>query len=187
MTEETTKKSSALSKTQEVVEAARKRAEAAKMVEEKNPPQKEGERHLTDEEREQMIDSAEKMAEGKVQSRAGTLTGKIDVEAMGDVKGDGRDAKDYDDGDPDKRFGVPTYEHGLKATKAGVDESTETSPSLVKDNISPRTKAEMDRGSKALSERKSSAEAARRNTRTTVTDINDDPEGKKGASEASKK
>jgi hypothetical protein len=168
-----------LSKTQELIEAARLRNKAEQEVAEtpKNPVTK---NNLSDEEVEVMREGAEKRAAVKVQAKAGSLTGVIDVDAMGDVKGDGGDAKDYADNDPAKALGVPVYQHGLGATKDGVDEYA-GSETVYGHRTSARTNAELERGREALAGVKASRAAARAvPSRTVVTDV-DDTDGSKAA------
>jgi len=135
-------------KTKELLEAARKRREIEQANSDQQP--KVVEQRFSDEELATMKEDAEKLAEGKVQAKAGTIDGTIDIEAMGDVKGDGGDAKDYDDGDPDKALGVPTYIHGLHETKDGVDTFTAVDN---ESRISARTRAEQQRGREIVSGR----------------------------------
>jgi len=153
MTEKTEKATT--SKAAELVEAAKKRRE----LEQANStqPPKTVEERFSDEELAQLKKDAEVMAAAKVQAKAGTMTGKLDVEAMGDVKGDGGDAADYDDGDPDKALGVPTYIHGLHETREGVDTVT----AVAKENhVSARTRAEQQRGKDVISGRAADREKA---------------------------
>jgi hypothetical protein len=133
-------------KTKEMVEAAKQRAKLAKEAE----AQKNTDTGLSPEAEASMKDAAEEKAAVKVQARDGTIDGKIDVEAMGDVKGDGRDAKDYEDSDPDKAKGVPVYKHGLSATKDGVDEAVALNRAAGETRFSKRTEAEINRGKEVL-------------------------------------
>lgn len=158
-----TDKTSTVSKTQELVEAARKRKE----IEQANStqPAKTPEQRFSDAELDQLKEDAEIKAEGKVQAKAGTITGKVDVEAMGDVKGDGGDAKDYDDNDPDKALGVPTYIHGLAETKGGVDTITAVD---AENHVTARTRAEQARGREVIEGREADRAAAQSNRRVTA-------------------
>lgn len=97
-------------------------------------------------------ESAQQMADAKPQSQHGTLDG-IDIEAMGDVKGDGGDAKDYDDGDPHKALGVPTYVHGLNESRGG-----ENTALPRETRLSERTLAEQDRGAEVAKGHQSARE-----------------------------
>lgn len=177
---DTTTVGGTVSKTKELIEAARKRNE----IEQANADAPVGDSRpqasFSDEELDQLKADAELMAQGKVQAKAGTLDGTIDVEAMGDVKGDGGDAKNYEDGDPAKALGVPTYIHGLHETKGGQE--TSLAPET---RISARTIAEQQRGAEVIKghgeardrARKAATEAGeRRGSRTVVTDAEEDPE-----------
>lgn len=173
------------SKTQELVAAAKKRQEIEKANQEQTQPVTPANRlrdNLTDDELDSVKAAAEEQAEGKVQAKAGTIDGTVDIEAMGDVKGDGGDAKDYDDDDPAKALGVPVYEHGLAEIRGGVDtiQATET-------RLSKRTALEQSRGKEVLDghhEARQKARAAqdeadgapprRTPTRTIVTDDAED-------------
>lgn len=163
------------SKAQRVAEAAKLRAKVEAEHERQLPTGNEP----PEEYRENMKAAAEEAASVKVQPRVGTITGEIDVEAMGDVKGDGRDAKDYPDNDPDKALGVPTYVHGLHETSVG---GTTTQDKLFADRgVSEKTKAEMSRGEDAISHRAEQRTAAKKSTtRTVVTDADSDPDGEAG-------
>lgn len=99
-------------------------------------------------------DAAVEKAAAKPQSVHGTLDG-IDVEARGDVKGDGGDAKDYDDGDPDKYKSPPTYQYGLDEIKAG-----ENTALPRETRISDRTAAEQSRGAEVQKGHSSARERA---------------------------
>jgi hypothetical protein len=147
------------SKTQELVAAAKKRQEIERTNQENTPVVSTASRlkdNLTDEELDTVKAAAEEQAEGKVQAKAGTIDGTVDIEAMGDVKGDGGDAKDYDDGDPAKALGVPVYEHGLAEIRGGVDtiQATET-------RLSKRTALEQARGKELLEGHREAREKAR--------------------------
>lgn len=172
-----------VSKTQELVEAARRRKEVEEAAAEVTAPSGTTARpSLTDEEREVMKEGAEERISTRPQYVNASLTGKLDPEAMGDVKGDGGDAKDYPEGDPDKALGVPVYEHGLAETRLGVD-VFQTAQNARETRVSARTQAEIERGRKAASDAKISRETAR-NGRTVVTDVSDDPEGEEGRRKA---
>lgn len=182
------------SKTQKLVEAAKTRMQAERELDENNNSRADAraETDKTDEDKraeKNRIEAAKEMAKVKVQARANTIDGEIDVEARGDVKGDGGDAKDYPDDDPDKALGIPVYEHGLHETTV-AGEKFGNSKTLFGDRISPRTQAEMDRGKKSLSNSKSSRSNETRrasSTRTAVTDANTDPDGEQGKAEAERK
>ncbi len=183
---DTTTVGGTVSKTKELIEAARKRNEIEQANADAPVGDSRPQANFSEEELDQLKADAELMAEGKVQAKAGTLDGSIDVEAMGDVKGDGGDAKDYADDDPAKALGVPVYEHGLNETQNGADRFANTS---IDDNrVSKRTQAEIERGRTALSDRTEAPSASRRSerstSRTVVTDANDDPDGEKGKAKA---
>lgn len=173
------------SKAQELVEAARRRNQIEQEVAEGNEDQAPNGVPEDEKTREAMKEAAEEKAAVKPQAVAGSLDG-IDVEAMGDVKGDGGDAKNYEDGDPDKALGVPNYVHGLDESKATGESVTDAAAHGTR--ISKRTDAEMQRGREALNQRYESNAQARR-SRVTVTDADDDPKGDKGkkAAEAAAK
>jgi hypothetical protein len=140
-----------MGKDEHIKEAAEKRHEMLKDVDEATAPAATSQNpadYLNEEEVEGLRHRAATAAEVKVQPRAGTLTGEIDIDAMGDVKGDGGDAKDYPDDDPAKKLGVPVYAHGLASTKEGVDEVTQAERTLHGVEPSEATKAEMDMGRK---------------------------------------
>jgi hypothetical protein len=149
-------------KTKEMVEAAKQRAKLAKEAE----AQKNTDTGLSPEAEATMKEAAEEKAAIKVQARDGTIDGKIDVEAMGDVKGDGRDAKDYDDDDPDKAKGVPVYKHGLSATKDGVDEAVSLKRAAGETRFSKRTEAEVNRGKEVLAGSTGRTETATKNSKS---------------------
>lgn len=129
-------------------------------------------------------EAAEELVRVRPQAVDKSLTGELDVEAMGDVKGDGGDAKDYDDGDPAKALGVPVYEHGLAEHNADLDAGKRAA--LMGNQISERTRAEQERGQKALSNRRDADTSTKRATRTVVTDADEDPDGDKGKTKAEK-
>ena len=135
------------SKSQAIIEAAeaRARARAEKGEDQVNDTTRRYATEIEDAD----LEAAQKEADTRVQAAAQSMTGKVDVEAMGDVKGNGGDAKNYADGDPDKALGVPTYAYGLNDVKAGGAELN-TAPGNVQ---SAKTKAEIDRGKKVLSDR----------------------------------
>lgn len=158
-----------MSKTDELAKAAEKRHEIQKKIAEDTqpaPPPARAEDRMTDAELEGLKEKAEVQAEHNVQGRAGTLTGEIDIEAMGDVKGDGGDAKYYDDDDPAKALGVPVYEHGLNQTKGGVDEVVRAA---TKAEPSASTKAEMERGARAVGDRSTRDYSKSSDNKTTAT------------------
>lgn len=173
-------------KAQQLAEAAKRR----NLVEqEANRSRKSGDNFDNrDEEAEQAKKEAgELLASQRPQAVAQSLAG-IDPDAMGDVKGDGGDAKEYDDADPAKALGVPTYEHGLK--EHSTDGSIEAGQRKVfGEKISERTRAEQERGRKAIEGRSASDTTERRAsaTRTVVTDADADPDGKSGTKEAEAK
>lgn len=157
-------------KTQRIVEAAKARTRAEREVAERhNAPTPEN--RLSDEERAQMEESAQKMADLKVQPRAGTIDGDIDLEARGDVKGDGGDAKDYDEGDPDKYVSPTTAEYGLAEDTVRGPYFAGTTALTGDDNISERTRQEMSRGREVVDGR--GGNRSRPRTRTVVSDDND--------------
>lgn len=187
------------SKAEKLIEANRKRKEAEQANADANKSVELEREDLNKEDqatKDQKIDAAEKRAEIKVEAMAGTMDGNIDVEAMGDVKGDGGDAKDYDDGDPDKALGVPVYEHGLGATRDGGDVYSPAAEEALEgkeSRMSSQTKAEIEAGRAAL-EGRDNAERNRRRTqaeldgsRTVVTDDETDPEGDAGKAKAEAK
>lgn len=155
---------STVSKTKELVEAARKRKELEQANSIAQP--KTVEQRFSDDELNQLKADAELMAEAKVQAKSGTIDGVIDIEAMGDVKGDGGDAKDYDDNDPDKALGVPVFIHGLHETRGGVDTITAVAGET---RVSARTRAEQQRG-KEIVEGKEADRASRVRTETATDD-----------------
>jgi hypothetical protein len=166
------------SKAQELVEAARRRNQIEQEIAEGEDADTTNEPATTEEEKiaeEQKKEAAEELASAKPQAVAGSLDG-LDVEAMGDVKGDGGDAKNYADNDPDKALGVPTFEHGLAENKATGDTPPEV---LTETRISKRTEAELARGREAVATKNEAREQATRG-RVTVTDADDDPKGEKG-------
>lgn len=181
------------SKAEKLLEANRKRKLAEEANAEANEPTDLQREELSKEDeatKEQKIDAAEKRAEIKVEAMAGSLTGDIDVEAMGDVKGDGGDAKDYDDDDPDKALGVPVYEHGLAATREGVDVYSPAAEQAIEGEtrVSARTRAELQRGKEVLAGRApADVRSEQTRTRTVVTDANSDPDGEKGKAKAEAK
>lgn len=175
---DTTTVGSTVSKTKELIEAARKRNEIEQANADAPVGDSRPQARFSDEELDQLKADAEIMAEGKVQAKAGTLDGSIDVEAMGDVKGDGGDAKNYDDDDPAKGLGVPTYIHGLHETKGGAE--TSLAPET---RISARTAAEQARGKEVLqghseararAQKLSAQSGETRKSRTVVTDAEED-------------
>lgn len=183
-------------KSKELIEAAKRRAELNKKAEEEgNAPNRTGsnpETYMSDEEIAVAKEGAQEIADLKVQARAGTIDGKIDIEAMGDVKGDGRDAKDYDDSDPDKALGVPTWAHGLHATQMGVETTEDLKRRAGETFISEQTLAEQEAGRQSIARaaRRTSDEQAAGARKTIVTDDELDPdgvEGKKRAEAAAKK
>lgn len=159
------------SKSAELLAAARARAAAAREAEEKINA--DGTAVETETEVDNKIAAAELAAETRVQSRDGTLTGEIDVTAMGDVKGDGRDANEYPDSDPAKALGVPTYEHGLHADPQ--DNAEAPVPRVTR--ISEKTRLERERGRQAIAARNSGDErtASRKPFKTVIEDGDDTP------------
>lgn len=157
-------------KTQRIVEAAKNRTRAEREVAERNGPVTE-ENRFDEAEQAQMQESAQKMADLKPQAAAGTIDGEIDLEARGDVKGDGGDAKNYDDGDPDKYVSPTTAEYGLSEDTVRGPYFAGTS-ALGDRNISEQTRAEMERGRKVVDGRGGSR--SRPTTRTVITDDSDD-------------
>lgn len=172
-----------VSKTQELVEAARRRKDVEEAAATSTAPASPLARdNLSEEELGVMKSGAEERISVRPQAVNQSLTGELDINAMGDVKGDGGDAMNYDDGDPAKKLGVPTYQHGLAETRLGGDVLT----SAVQEREtrqSARTQAELERGRKALGDAKISRETARTG-RTVVTDASDDPDGDAGARKA---
>jgi hypothetical protein len=136
-----------MSKDDKIKQAAEKRHEMLKDADQR------AEGGLTEEAIEGLRNRAETAAEVKVQPRVGTLTGDVDVDAMGDVKGDGGDAKYYDDGDPAKALGVPVWQHGLASTKEGVDEVAQADRTLNGVEPSEATKEEIEAGKQATTTR----------------------------------
>lgn len=181
------------SKAEKLLEANRKRKLAEEANMEANEPTDLQRDNLNKEDeatKEQKIEAAEKRAEIKVEAMAGSLTGDIDVEAMGDVKGDGGDAKDYADDDPAKALGVPVYEHGLAATREGTDVYSPAAEQAIEGDtrVSARTRAELQRGKEALAGRTPAEDKSERvRTRTVVTDADADPDGDKGKAKAEAK
>lgn len=170
-------------KAQQLAEAAKRRnlveQEANKSRLAGNAPENRDEDYV-----EGKREAGEELASQRPQAVASSLAG-IDPEAMGDVKGDGGDAKNYDDGDPAKALGVPTYEHGLGENT--TDGSLEAGQRRVLgEKLSERTRAEQERGQRALQGRGESAKATR-SSRTVVTDADDDPDGENGKLEAEAK
>lgn len=169
------------SKAEELVEAARRRNLAEQEAAENNGA--DGNTAEDEAAKEGMKDAAETLASIKPQAVAGSLAG-IDVEAMGDVKGDGGDAKNYADNDPDKALGVPTYAHGLSEDTARGPYFAGTS---VQDGevggdtrISKKTELELRRGREAISNKAAESRDIARRSRVSVTDATDDPTGEKG-------
>jgi|GEM_PF-5880017 len=172
-----------VSKAEELLKAARERANIAEETDKAKAETEKADARVQDQVAEnKRAAAADEKIEGRVQARAASLTGEVDPDAMGDVKGDGRDAKDYPDDDPDKYLGVPTYEHGLAATNADNPYGTRQSE---------RTRAEIERGRQLLEAKKSSREReapkAGTRTRTVVTDADEDPKGEEGAKKAEAK
>lgn len=169
------------SKADELLAAARARNQQAKEADDKNPKTPLDEQEKKPETVEAKIAAAEQMAETRVQAKAGTIDGTIDVEAMGDVKGDGRDAKDYPDTDPDKQLGVPVYEHGLHRTPA---DNTDLSTGVVGARNSTKRDAEIARGREIIERNQKARESAQNRRasqgesdatfRTTITDADDE-------------
>lgn len=169
----------ATSKTRQVVEAARTRAEARRRQEEEQAQEQariKEESVLADE---PLKERAGELVETVVQYRNGTIDGSVDLEAMGDVKGNGDDAANYDDSDPAKALGVPVYVHGLGRT--GGDD-TEVAPQFERKH-SARTAAELDRGRQALEGRVpvENRRSTSGSSRMAVTDTDSDKDGSEGA------
>lgn len=178
----------AMSKTQQLAEAAKQRAKAEVDIEKvtEATPTRAVDR-MDETEIDGLRERADGLASVRVQAVAGSLTGKIDIDAMGDVKGDGGDAKDYDDGDPAKALGVPVYEHGLAATKNGVDVMAPAVETLFGSQMSEATRAEIEAGRAALNGVRETREASRNSARTVVTDASADEDGKQAAAALSAK
>lgn len=138
------------SKASELLKAAN--ARAAANAERGEDQVSETQRRYETEVSDEVKDAAQEEADTRVQSRANSLTGALDVEAMGDVKGNGGDAKNYDDADPDKALGVPTHQYGLNDIKGGAAVRR-----VFDDAQYAKTSAEIERGKKALSDRKAKA------------------------------
>lgn len=175
-----------LSKAQKLAEAAKMRT---KIEQEVNKELAADTTTVDSEQNDEIIDAkkeaAEVLVQGRPQAVNQSLTGELDIEAMGDVKGDGRDAKDYDDGDPDKALGVPVYEHGLSEHNPALDRAKERVTGSAR--ISSRTQAEQARGAEALKGRRDASDKAERKastTRTVVTDTDADPDGTDGKTKA---
>lgn len=130
-----------MAKEDEVKKAMEKRHEIEKSHQEAEKSPDRIEDRMNEDELDTFKDAAAEKAEGKAQAKAHIADGKVDLEARGDVKGDGGDAKDYPDDDPDKYKSPPTYEYGLNETRAGVDVSRPR-----EEVISDRTAAEQARG-----------------------------------------
>lgn len=172
------------SKAQELVEAARRRNQIEQEIAESENADNTNDGIETEEDEETIEnkrEAAERIASAKPQAVAGSLGG-IDVDAMGDVKGDGGDAKNYADNDPAKGLGVPTYEHGLAEHKATGDAPV-YDPANTR--VSKRTEAELARGREAIAS-KNEARTNLTRGKVTVTDADDDPKGDKGKEAAEK-
>lgn len=184
-----------VSKTKEIIEAARKRNVIESELNKTTSPASAGAvANLTKQEVEQKRDIAQAVAETKVQAVHGSLTGKINIDAMGDVKGDGGDAMNYEEGDPAKALGVPVYEHGLAATKDGVDELRPVAATVFGTRQLKRTEEEMNRGRDAIgfkSNRRTAepvvTERIDTSTSTVVTDSSEDADGSAGKARAEAK
>lgn len=147
------------SKTQALIEAARQRNANAAQVDQEKAEGDTARKDANRERVEELAENRQSLADVNVQSRAKTLTGKIDPLAMGDVKGDGRDAKDYDDNDPHKALGVTTAEHGLAQSTDGADGSI---TNATENHISRRTQLEMSKGRENIEARKAEQSRQRR-------------------------
>lgn len=185
MTDKTTTDKN-VSKTQQLAEAARLRTKVEREAAEQNAPGLDPDREEDAKHVDAMIEAAEQNIAIRPQAVAASLTGKLDPEAMGDVKGDGGDAKDYPEGDPDRALGVPTYEHGLKEVRVGGDDLEAGKRAVSSQNLSPRTLAEMEAGKRALGSSKN-ARVSVKSGATVVTDASEDPDGTAGATAAEKK
>lgn len=134
-------------KSKELLDAANARAKA--LAERGEDQVAETQRRYDTEISDEAKEGAQAEADTRVQSRANSLTGAVDVEARGDVKGNGGDAKNYPDGDPDKYLSPTTAEYGLNDLKGGAPVRG------VGDNtVSAKTQAEISRGKEALGARK---------------------------------
>lgn len=169
-----------VSKTKAVIEAARRRNQVEQAMAEVLTPVSPSSVSTDEDVIGGLKDRAEVQAAARPQSANGTSDGKIDIEAMGDVKGDGGDASQYADDDPAKRLGVPVYQHGLAATRDGADELAPIQAQVTGARLSSRTQAELSRGEKAL--------GGSTSTRATVvTDAKEDPDGDEGRKAAERK
>lgn len=174
--------SGTVSKTKAVIEAARRRNQVEQAMAEVLTPTQPSSMPTDEDMVAGLRERAEVQASARPQSANGTSDGNIDIEAMGDVKGDGGDASQYADDDPAKRFGVPVYQHGLAATREGADELAPIQQQAFGQRMSARTQAELDRGKQALN----GGSASSRST-VAVTDANDDPDGEEGRKAAERK
>lgn len=176
---------SELSKAQKLAEAAKLRHKIEEEANAAVAPEGSMTAKVDEEAEEGMKDAAEKNIKARPQAVDKSLDGNLDIEAMGDVKGDGGDAKDYDDGDPAKALGVPVYKHGLAENR--IDGSLEAGKREVfGQRISARTAEEQRRGKEALNRREAEKSPSKRPsaTRTVVTDADADPDGSDGKSKA---
>lgn len=172
------------SKTQQLAEAARLRTKVEREAAESVAPAKEANTEANEEIKANKREHAEDLASIRPQAIDKSLDG-IDPDAMGDVKGDGGDAKNYPDGDPDKALGVPTYEHGLKEDRVGGGLNRAVNTAFGH-RQSSRTQDEMNRGKEAIGQAKTSRPAPRKGS-TVVTDANEDPDGDNGKTAAEKR
>lgn len=172
-----------VSKAQALAEAARKRHQVEKEAQEAMATAGSYDHEQTVENTEAEKEAAEMKASIRPQAVDKSLTGELDIEAMGDVKGDGGDAKDYDDGDPAKALGVPVYKHGLNEHGGNIEAGMNA---VFGERLNKRTQAEQERGRKAISDVKDGRETSSRKGRTVVTDAADDPDGDNGKSKAEK-
>jgi len=199
------------SKTQAIIEAARRRNRNAEQADLEKAEGDKARNDVNQERVQELAEGRQEVADTNIQSRNKTIAGAIDPLAMGDVKGDGRDAKDYADSDPDKRFGVTTAEVGLNMSRDGADGEIATA---FGHRVSKRTLAELNRGKENLeaaeTERQTrvgqqarrqqpvedtdtgagtsqSARSAFTGSSTAVTDPEDDPDGKTGEELAAEK
>lgn len=166
----------AASKTKALIEASRARQRNAAQVEEDNAETEKSKQEQNEQRVKELAEGRQELADVNVQARDKSLTGEVDPMAMGDVKGDGGDAKDYDDNDPAKRLGITTAEHGLNVNRDGTDGEIATA---FGHRVSKRTQDEMQRGRDNLADAKTERRHLEKGT-TAVTDAEEDEDGKKG-------
>lgn len=144
-------------KAQRIAEAAKNRTQAERELAKVEGTDKPKAKPTVEEELAQM-DAMIAAGKIKPQALAGTMEGEIDLAARGDVKGDGGDAKNYADSDPDKYLSPTTAEYGLNEDRAtGV--SVTTIAARSGQVISERTRQEMDRGAQVVKGRTSGRRA----------------------------